>query len=265
MPARLLLGPEHGGRALVSLDHQDVDGKTALQLASFQGDAECVALLLAAGADACLSDHRGLHPLHIAAWQGHPECVALLLDFHAAACALLPTATATTATATATGVAVPSVSLSPSSLAEQGQPQQEQSSQQPRRRRGPFCDEEEDEAEGEGVSLSSVSSSLLAASMRRLRGLGVPAGHTQQQEHQGAAAAAAGAAAAASPHGSGGARRRDYWSVVDAVDSRGRSALYMATTYEQEEVVAVLLGAFSIVCLFVLGMRVVCCLEWLLW
>jgi hypothetical protein len=33
-------------------------------------------------------------------------------------------------------------------------------------------------------------------------------------------------------------------AIIDAVDSRGRSALYMAASYEQEDVVRCLLGAW---------------------
>lgn len=52
---------------------------TALHLAADEGNAECVALLLAKGADAKVKNHRGFTPLHLAARTSNLECVELLL------------------------------------------------------------------------------------------------------------------------------------------------------------------------------------------
>lgn len=52
---------------------------TALHLAADDGNAECVNLLLAKGADAKIKNHRGVTPLHLAARTSSLECVEALL------------------------------------------------------------------------------------------------------------------------------------------------------------------------------------------
>lgn len=52
---------------------------TALHLAADEGNSECVALLLAKGADAKVKNHRGFTPLHLAARTSNLDCVELLL------------------------------------------------------------------------------------------------------------------------------------------------------------------------------------------
>ena len=55
-------------------------GASALHHACIGGSAECVALLLANGADHDHADHEGLTPLHCACVRGHAACCAALLD-----------------------------------------------------------------------------------------------------------------------------------------------------------------------------------------
>ena len=53
---------------------------TALQLAAVGGAAECVTMLLEAGADVSLADKHGCTALHYAAQCGQTACVRLLLE-----------------------------------------------------------------------------------------------------------------------------------------------------------------------------------------
>jgi len=59
---------------------KDVDGWTALHMASFNGDAAVVPLLIAAGADVRAKNDDGETPGDLAARRGHPAVAALLRD-----------------------------------------------------------------------------------------------------------------------------------------------------------------------------------------
>ena len=65
------------------VDHDLVDGWTALQVAAWFSHVECVALLLEAGADKDLADPEGTTPLQSAAKKGAVEIVRLLLEARA--------------------------------------------------------------------------------------------------------------------------------------------------------------------------------------
>ncbi|XP_017540718.1 ankyrin repeat domain-containing protein 50 [Pygocentrus nattereri] len=67
---------EKGG---VPLESRDVDGRTALHVAAWQGDLEGISLLLRHGADPNALDSEGRPPLHSVAWRGHTAAGRLLL------------------------------------------------------------------------------------------------------------------------------------------------------------------------------------------
>ncbi|XP_067279320.1 ankycorbin isoform X2 [Pseudorasbora parva] len=58
----------------------DSEGKSALHVAATQGQAECLAVILAHGADVSLQDASGFTALHLAAKNNHPECAKKLLQ-----------------------------------------------------------------------------------------------------------------------------------------------------------------------------------------
>ncbi|ROL47523.1 Ankycorbin, partial [Anabarilius grahami] len=58
----------------------DSEGKSALHVAAAQGQAECLAVILAHGADVSLQDASGFTALHLAAKNNHPECAKKLLQ-----------------------------------------------------------------------------------------------------------------------------------------------------------------------------------------
>ncbi|KAK1169625.1 ankyrin repeat domain-containing protein 50 [Acipenser oxyrinchus oxyrinchus] len=68
---------EKGG---VPLESSDTEGRTALHVASWQGQLESVSLLLCHSADANALDGKGRSPLHSAAWQGHAAIARLLIE-----------------------------------------------------------------------------------------------------------------------------------------------------------------------------------------
>jgi ankyrin repeat protein len=63
-----------------SVDARDDKGRTALHFASRMKSAECVRLLVEAGADPNARDKEGFTPLHMAAGYGRAECATLLLE-----------------------------------------------------------------------------------------------------------------------------------------------------------------------------------------
>ncbi|XP_051999064.1 ankyrin repeat domain-containing protein 50-like isoform X1 [Xyrauchen texanus] len=67
---------EKGG---VPLGSRDVEGRTALHVAAWQGDLEGIELLLKYGADVNAQDLDGRTPLHSVAWRGHAAAGRLLL------------------------------------------------------------------------------------------------------------------------------------------------------------------------------------------
>ncbi|XP_051566532.1 ankyrin repeat domain-containing protein 50-like isoform X1 [Myxocyprinus asiaticus] len=67
---------EKGG---VPLESRDVEGRTALHVAAWQGDLEGIELLLKYGADTNAQDLDGRPPLHSVAWRGHAAAGRLLL------------------------------------------------------------------------------------------------------------------------------------------------------------------------------------------
>ena len=75
-PAALTLGSLADGGAEVDAADSDY-GRTALIFAAFRGSAECVRLLLDAGADTALRAS-GKTALEVAEMQGHAEVAALL-------------------------------------------------------------------------------------------------------------------------------------------------------------------------------------------
>ncbi|XP_065650592.1 uncharacterized protein LOC136078729 [Hydra vulgaris] len=58
----------------------DAEGKTPLHLAASNNHRKVVELLVASGADVCLSDNLGWSPLDYAARNGHVNCLQILLD-----------------------------------------------------------------------------------------------------------------------------------------------------------------------------------------
>ncbi|XP_057216614.1 ankycorbin isoform X1 [Triplophysa rosa] len=86
---RLLSAVEHGetdkvtsllskkGACPTKLDNE---GKSALHVAAARGQAECLAVILAHGADVSLPDASGFTALHLAAKNNHPECAKKLIQ-----------------------------------------------------------------------------------------------------------------------------------------------------------------------------------------
>ncbi|XP_059397679.1 ankycorbin-like [Carassius carassius] len=58
----------------------DSEGKSALHVAATRGQAECLGVILAHGADVSLQDASGFTALHLAAKNNHPECAKKLLQ-----------------------------------------------------------------------------------------------------------------------------------------------------------------------------------------
>uniref|UniRef100_A0A671MA15 Ankycorbin-like n=1 Tax=Sinocyclocheilus anshuiensis TaxID=1608454 RepID=A0A671MA15_9TELE len=58
----------------------DSEGKSALHVAATRGQAECLAVILAHGADVSLQDASGFTALHLAAKNNHAECAKKLLQ-----------------------------------------------------------------------------------------------------------------------------------------------------------------------------------------
>jgi len=58
---------------------RDLEGRTPLHIASWQGKSEMVELLLRYGADVNSVDREQRTPLQSSAWQGHEKVVWLLL------------------------------------------------------------------------------------------------------------------------------------------------------------------------------------------
>uniref|UniRef100_A0A8C2H9G1 Retinoic acid induced 14 n=1 Tax=Cyprinus carpio TaxID=7962 RepID=A0A8C2H9G1_CYPCA len=58
----------------------DSEGKSALHVAATRGQAECLAVILAHGADVSLQDTSGFTALHLAAKNNHSECAKKLLQ-----------------------------------------------------------------------------------------------------------------------------------------------------------------------------------------
>uniref|UniRef100_A0A8C2HY84 Retinoic acid induced 14 n=1 Tax=Cyprinus carpio TaxID=7962 RepID=A0A8C2HY84_CYPCA len=86
---RLLSAVEHGeADKVISLlskkgacpTKHDSEGKSALHVAATRGQAECLAVILAHGADVSLQDTSGFTALHLAAKNNHPECAKKLLQ-----------------------------------------------------------------------------------------------------------------------------------------------------------------------------------------
>lgn len=86
---RLLSAVEHGEADKVtsllskkgaSPTKLDSEGKSALHAAATRGQAECLAVILAHGADVSLQDASGFTALHLAAKNNHPECARRLLQ-----------------------------------------------------------------------------------------------------------------------------------------------------------------------------------------
>ncbi|XP_034094499.1 ankycorbin isoform X2 [Gymnodraco acuticeps] len=86
---RLLAAVEHGeaekvapllakkGASSVKLDSE---GKSALHVAAARGHTDCLAVILAHGADLSITDAAGLNPLHLAAKSNHIECCKKLIQ-----------------------------------------------------------------------------------------------------------------------------------------------------------------------------------------
>ncbi|XP_049908942.1 ankycorbin isoform X1 [Epinephelus moara] len=86
---RLLAAVEHGevekvasllakkGTSAVKLDSE---GKSALHVAAARGQTDCLAAILAHGADLSIADAAGYNPLHLAAKNNHIECCKKLIQ-----------------------------------------------------------------------------------------------------------------------------------------------------------------------------------------
>ncbi|KAM9338489.1 ankycorbin [Symphorus nematophorus] len=86
---RLLAAVEHGevekvasllakkGASAVKLDSE---GKSALHVAAARGQTDCLAVILAHGADLSITDAAGFNPLHLAAKNNHIECCKKLIQ-----------------------------------------------------------------------------------------------------------------------------------------------------------------------------------------
>eukprot|EP00927_Polykrikos_kofoidii_P036836 TRINITY_DN3106_c0_g1_i1.p1 TRINITY_DN3106_c0_g1~~TRINITY_DN3106_c0_g1_i1.p1 ORF type:complete len:745 (+),score=134.65 TRINITY_DN3106_c0_g1_i1:68-2302(+) len=64
----------------VKVNHQDIEGRTALHVAAETNDVDAVCRLLEWGADVNLHDHKKRTPLHIAARYGNKDVTMLLLE-----------------------------------------------------------------------------------------------------------------------------------------------------------------------------------------
>eukprot|EP01043_Picozoa_sp_COSAG02_P030315 COSAG02_NODE_1929_length_10336_cov_69.703819_3_plen_795_part_00 len=110
-----LMGAAQGGaRAVVAwlvrvpgieIDAQNDGGWTALHLAACRGEADCVLVLLEAGADALMKNNRGKTALEVAQQYNKSEVVVAMQEYAAAAGAPAPAAAAAAAAAAARGVA----------------------------------------------------------------------------------------------------------------------------------------------------------------
>ena len=69
--------------ARAHIDETDGYGETALFTACERGEHECAAALIAAGCALELASHSGLRPLHAACYARRPECASLLLQARA--------------------------------------------------------------------------------------------------------------------------------------------------------------------------------------
>lgn len=65
-------------RSLATINHQNLDGQTALYEACFNGHGEVVRMLLQAGADPTLIDNQGQAATDMATSRGHRACIKLL-------------------------------------------------------------------------------------------------------------------------------------------------------------------------------------------
>ena len=77
-----------GSSGRLFLNHQGFLGATAVSRAARRGHADCLAALLAAGADPDLANVKLQAPLHFAAFKRHPACAAALLAAGASPLAL---------------------------------------------------------------------------------------------------------------------------------------------------------------------------------
>ncbi|XP_013879480.1 caskin-2 [Austrofundulus limnaeus] len=68
-----------GTNKRLNINHQDLDGFSALHHAALTGTTELLSLLLEAQATVDIKDINGMRPLHYAAWQGKSDSVLLLL------------------------------------------------------------------------------------------------------------------------------------------------------------------------------------------
>jgi ankyrin repeat protein len=71
---------DHPSSPAVDVNLLDKEGSTPLHKAAYFGHAECVKLLLRAGADVMLQDGEGSTPLHKAAFSGQATSAALLIQ-----------------------------------------------------------------------------------------------------------------------------------------------------------------------------------------
>lgn len=64
----------------IDLESQDLEGRTALHVAAWQGTYQIVECLIKLGANINAVDNEGRAPLHMCAWNGHIEVVRLLIE-----------------------------------------------------------------------------------------------------------------------------------------------------------------------------------------
>uniref|UniRef100_A0A8B9H7F7 Ankyrin repeat domain 24 n=1 Tax=Astyanax mexicanus TaxID=7994 RepID=A0A8B9H7F7_ASTMX len=86
---RLLSAVEHGetdklasllSKKGTSATKLDSEGKSALHVAAARGQAECLAVILAHGADVSVVDASGFSALHLAAKNNHQDCAKRLIQ-----------------------------------------------------------------------------------------------------------------------------------------------------------------------------------------